>query len=130
MFLLPAGNELASKNSALSNINGNLLLSGLAVDNISVGNFNKDFLGVNLQNKYADLNKRSYFVVHENDVGWLSYPPTMPTGTTVIGMREVFHYDNTHTMLRITEFYPLVGRQYFNFYNTDHWEGWKTITPA
>ena len=107
-----------------------LAYSGFAVDDISGNNFYKDFLGIDLSDKYGLIKKRSYFVVYPGDDEWVCYPPTMPMENTVIGIREVFHFDSNHVLVRIIEFHPTAGRQYFNFYNTNSWDGWKTLTPS
>lgn len=80
-------------------------------------------------------NKSGYFsITDDNRSEWIGLSGLMPQSGTFIGFREVFVKTGTsgseHIMAKITEMYPLCGRQYFNFYNHGSWVGWTVITPA
>lgn len=91
--------------------------------------FGYNFLNIEINNKNSTYHKTSYFSVDSsNESRWNNKPSQMPADV-VIGMREVFYRSNFHILVRLTEFYPVCGRQYFIFYNTGMWSGWKSITP-
>lgn len=101
-----------------------------AVDNIEGAEFGYNFLMLGIGNKNSVLNKTSYFSIEPNNESkWNNKPSQMPTGI-VVGVREVFYRNDSHVLVRITEFYPVCGRQYFNFYNVKTWSGWKLVTPS
>lgn len=101
-----------------------------AVSETSGAEFGYDFLLVESSNKNSTCHKTSYFSIDTSNEGkWNNKPSQMPTGV-VIGVREVFYRNNSHILVRLTEFYPICGRQYFDFYNVGIWSGWKVITPS
>ena len=101
-----------------------------AVSETSGAEFGYNFLLVESSNKNSTYHKTSYFSVEpSNESSWKNKPSQMPTGV-VIGMREVFYRNNSHILVRLTELYPICGRQYFDFYNVGIWSGWKVITPS
>lgn len=80
-------------------------------------------------------NKSGYFsITDDNRSEWIGLSGIMPESGNFIGFREVFVKTGTsgseHIMAKITEMYPLCGRQYFNFYNHGYWDGWTVIAPA
>ena len=71
-----------------------------------------------------------YFsITDDNRSEYNNIPPQMPQSNTVIGCREVLRKSDIHVLIKITEMYPMAGRQYYNFYNVGNWDGWKVITP-
>lgn len=60
---------------------------------------------------------------------WNNIPSQMSTGV-VVGLREVVYESRNHVFVRITEFYPIAGKQYFIFYNAGNWSEWKVIIPS
>lgn len=113
-------------------LNGKMMFSGITPDQSQSGlTFNRDFMCVNLKNKYGTENKNSFFVFDDSDrAQWKAIPDAMPKSGVVIGYREVLWFGNSHVFVRMTEFYPMQGRQHFAFYNTGKWTGWKYITPV
>lgn len=113
-------------------LNGKTMFSGITPDQSQSGlTFNRDFMCVNLKNKYGTENKNSFFVFDDSDrAQWKAIPDAMPKSGVVIGYREVLWFGNSHVFVRMTEFYPMQGRQHFAFYNTGKWTGWKSTTPV
>lgn len=79
-------------------------------------------------------NQSGYFSITDaNRSEWLGLSEKMPQSGTFIGFREVYVKNgdtgSEHIMAKITEMYPLCGRQYYNFYNHGSWVGWTVITP-
>ena len=113
-------------------LNGKMMFSGITPDQSQSGlTFNRDFMCVNLKNKYGTENKNSFFVFDDSDrAQWKAIPDATPKSGVVIGYREVLWFGNSHVFVRMTEFYPMQGRQHFAFYNTGKWTGWKSITPV
>lgn len=100
-----------------------------AVNNTEGAEFGYNFLMVGIGNKNSVLNKTSYFSIEPStESKWNNKPSQMPTGV-VVGVREVFYRNDSHVLVRITEFYPVCGRQYFDFYNVGIWSGWKVLSP-
>lgn len=100
-----------------------------AVNESSGEEFGYNFLNIEINNKNSTYHKTSYFSVDSsNESRWENKPSQMPAGV-VIGMREVFYRNNFHILVRLTEFYPVCGRQYFIFYNTGVWSEWKVLSP-
>ena len=117
--------DLSAKYNAL---NSALALKN-AVDNAEGAEFGYDFLLIDNRNKNSAYNKTSYFSIEpSNESKWKNKPSQMPAGI-VIGVREVFYRNDSHILVRITEFYPVCGRQYFDFYNVGIWSVWKALSP-
>lgn len=93
-------------------------------------NFNKNLLLIFTSSPNAPSNQKSFFsITDDNRKDYLNAPDSMPKTGTVIGYREVCVKSEIHCLVKITECYPLAGRQYFNFYNYGSWEGWHVTTP-
>ena len=91
--------------------------------------FNKNFLLVSLEDAISDRNKTSYFSNPSDDTEWTNFTDEM-SGKAWIGIRYVFRRNNLHVLIEIHEMYPVHGRIWSNFYNSDlRWQGWKSITP-
>lgn len=94
-------------------------------------NFNKNLLHINTNNTEAIVNQRSFFEITDSTRGeYINIPTNMPSSGVVIGYRTVYIKNSIHCAVKIMEMYPVVGRQYYNFYNSGKWEGWKVITPS
>ena len=95
---------------------------------------NKNMLLVDTSNVNGVSNKSGYFSMNDNTRSeWTGLSGKMPQSGLFIGFREVYAKQailgSEHIMLKITEMYPVCGRQYFNFYNYGSWVGWSAITP-
>lgn len=83
----------------------------------------------------GENNKSGYFSINDNNRSeWKGLSGLMPQSGNFIGFREVYVKQGTtgteHIMAKITEMYPICGRQYFNFYNHGAWVGWNVISPT
>lgn len=117
-FIQRPGTVVTSKNSALLYEN--------VVDSTDGSTFQKNFLTISQANQ-----NRAYFIIYADDE-WANTPPGLITTTVSVGMREVFRVSSTLCLVKITEFHPKPGTQYYRMYNNGTWNdgGWKTVTPA
>ena len=101
-----------------------------ATDGIS---FSKNFLNVGISNPDDERNKRTYFVISQEDQDdFTNFPPGLfKSGNASAGIREVYRISQNLAMIKITEIHPVPGTQYFRTYNNGAWNspGWKVITP-
>ena len=117
----------AEKN--ITTINSALLYEKFAYDTTGE-NFNKDLLLIDTNNTEAIVNQRSFFEITDSTRGdYVNIPSAMPSEGVVIGYRAVYVKSAIHCLVKITECFPVSGRQYFNFYNSGNWDGWKVIQP-
>lgn len=120
--------DIANLQTQINTLNSTLALKNTVDENSGV-EFAYNFLLVESNNKNSTYHKTSYFSVEpSNESKWNNKPSQMPAGI-VIGVREVFYRSNVHILVRLTEFYPVCGRQYFDFYNVGTWSGWKVLSP-
>lgn len=106
-------------NSALEIVN--------AVNGTDGKSFNKNFLLIST-NRTDDVNKSAYFEINDaNRTQWNDIPTAFPPSGTILGLRQVLILDDGHVMVKVTEFYPMSGRQHFRFYNIDSWNAWTVI---
>lgn len=113
-------------NSGLQNI-ATATLCNYGSENDSIGGlFGYDFLNVDMNNRFADVNKLSTFNSFEHK-DFKNKPPQMPD--QCMGFREVIWVANGVSFVRITETSPVCGRQYYNYFIGGAWNGWKCITP-
>lgn len=96
--------------------------------------FQKDFLNVNLSNKYNSLNLSYYFKI---SLGTTSQYKNLPssgwTNTDVYGLRKVFFFEKNIVGVEVIEFYPIPGKRYYNMYigaDSKYWTGWKAYLPV
>lgn len=123
----PQGKVLDQKITAINSA----LLYQNATANITGDNFNKNLLLIDTNNPDAIANQNSYFDITDATRGeYINIPTNMPSSGVVIGYRTVYVKSSIHCAVKIMEMYPVVGRQYYNFYNSGKWEGWKVITPS
>ena len=121
--------DLEDKNAALNSALALMNTVG-ATDGIS---FSKNFLNVGISNPDDERNKRTYFVISQEDQGdFTNVPPGLfKSGNASAGVREVYRISQNLAMIKITEIHPVPGTQYFRTYNNGEWNspGWKVITP-
>ena len=91
------------------------------------GSFGKDFLHVDIRKKNSEPNKNSFWGSTNIKGTFVNYPPTMPN--EAYGIREVFWCNSTNILVKLTETYPVPGRQYFRYY-AGEWSAWKVVTPT
>ena len=109
------------QNSALAIVN--------AVSGTDGKSFNKNFLLIST-NRTDDVNKSAYFEINDSNRNqWKGVPTTFPPSGTVLGLRQVLILSDSHIMVKITELYPMSGRQHFSLYNVSSWNEWKAIYP-
>lgn len=114
---------------ALKELNSALLYEKFAYDTTGE-NFNKNLLLIDTNNTEAIVNQRSFFEITDSTRGdYVNIPSAMPSEGVVIGYRAVYVKSAIHCLVKITECFPVSGRQYFNFYNSGNWDGWKVIQP-
>ena len=114
---------------AVESINSALLYEKFAYDTTGE-NFNKNLLLIDTNNTEAIVNQRSFFEITDSTRGdYVNIPSAMPSEGVVIGYRAVYVKSAIHCLVKITECFPVSGRQYFNFYNSGNWDGWKVIQP-
>ena len=92
--------------------------------------FQKDFFLLSSSGQSA--NRASYFSINDqNRSQWKEIPTTLPANGPILGYREVFYMDDSpHAMVKVTELFPVTGRQHFAFYNISTWSAWKSLTPS
>lgn len=93
----------------------------LLLENIERNNYKDNLLQVSLQIKKHDSNKTR-----------LVYNPSQNcpiSSTPVLGLWKCFWFNTTHVFVEFTEYYPMQGRVWTNFYNTDKWSGWSSQVP-
>lgn len=96
---------------------------------------NKNMLLVDAGNVNGESNKSGYFSINDsNRSEWRGLSSLMPQSGSFIGFREVYPkqviLDKQHILIKITEMYPVSGRQYFCFYNYGSWGNWTVISPT
>lgn len=92
--------------------------------------FQKNFYLISAHNE--SQNKASYFVINEENKSEYEHIPTaFASSSLVLGYREVFFMDaSPHALIKVTELFPVAGRQHFAFYNVNSWSAWTTLTPS
>ena len=96
---------------------------------IDGSSFSKNFLTINPSVRKDNYKKRAYFYWDSNTRDSFSNRPTaMASASTGIGVREVFYRTDKHILVKVTEMWPVPGRQHFNFYNNGSWSGWREAT--
>ena len=100
------------------------------VEDITGQSFQKNFHIISPSDKYSSVNRPSYFSTNNIDTEFTNVPNQLQEQTVVIGYREVMWRNSVHILVKVTEFYPVYGRQHFDFYNSGSWRGWKSITPT
>lgn len=93
----------------------------LLLENIERNNYKDNLLQVSLQIKDHDSNKTR-----------LVYNPSQNcpvSDASVLGLWKCSWFNTTHVFVEFTEYYPVQGRIWTNFYNTDKWTGWSSQVP-
>ncbi len=119
--LLAALNELNSKTNIIDGNNG----FGTGATKY------KDFMRISIVDRYSETNRTAYFLKPADSKEWDNVPNDMPRNVDVYGIREVFYCTQDLILVKITECYPVSGRQYFNVYRGSNfsWGMWYTINP-
>lgn len=115
--------KIDSIDSSISTLNSNFYYSGYSSGNMNVS---KNLLHVSLPDGKHYINQSSYFYIPPNDQSFVNVPPILQ-GKEVIGYREVLWSNQIHVLVKITELYPIYGRQHYNFFNVRGWSGWKVV---
>lgn len=96
--------------------------------------FSDNFMLVSLSERENIRNYASYFSYTSEQLqsGEVkNFPTTIDTSQPFMGYREVFPMtvssSYAHIVVKITEFYPVLGREHYIFYNNTEWSSWKTI---
>lgn len=97
--------------------------------------FNHDFLQINLAIREDTCNKPSYFSYSSGQLqsGIVrNFPTVINVGDSFIGYREVYPLtvsptERGHVCVKITEFYPVLGREHYQFFNATTWGDWRTV---
>ena len=97
---------------------------------IDGSSFQRNFYLISANNE--SQNQASYFVINEENKSEYQHIPTaLASNSLVLGYREVFFMDSTpHALIKVTELFPVAGRQHFAFYNVNSWSAWTTLTPS
>lgn len=108
-------------------------LEGLASTDGS--SFAKNFKLISTTNQFVIQHQRAAF-------GWTldtkseysNIPDVLNVNTlsSVVGIREVFWKQTSggpHVLVKVTEMYPIQGRQHYIFYNQTSWGVWHSIMP-
>ena len=111
---------ISSLNSGLQNIATATLCNYGSETNSIGGLFGYDFLNVDINNRFADVNKLSAFNSFEYK-DFKNKPQYMPD--QCMGYREVIWVNNQCAVVKLTQTYPNSGRQYYNLYASG-WQGW------
>ena len=99
-------------------------------DKSTGANFNNSFTYVDLTQQYCERNQMCYFYSSDFSNEYINKPTLLENESHVMGFREVFVRTSVHALVKVTEMYPVYGRQHFNFYNNGTWKGWTSITPS
>ena len=113
---------IAASSKAVSILNGNLnsVTKKQYFANIARDKYKDNLLFVSLSIENHDANKTRLI---------LNPTENSPVTGTFLGIWQCYWFDNAHLFVKVEEFYPLCGRIWTNFYNTENWSGWKSITP-
>ena len=100
--------------------------------------FNNNFLLVDLTSRDSLCNQPAYFGYSSDQLksgNVTGIPYGVNTNDSFMGYREVFtlHVSPdslSHVAIKVTEFYPTLGKVHWCFYNVNSWTNWTTIDPA
>lgn len=88
----------------------------------------KSALYVDLNNKYGEFN-RKYILSQASSGTKFSDLPTSISNIQCILMRDVYWISSVNILVRMTEYFPVVGRTWYNQYNSGVWTGWVFLNP-
>ena len=86
--------------------------------------YEQDLLSVNLKDKLGSANRTKFFEVGPDNFDTIiNKPSTWKSDENHFGVKEVIYFDNSPRVgVKLTEFYPNAGKQYYRFYNyTNDW---------
>ena len=121
--------NIANNATAISSLNSDLDHIQ-PVDDITGQSFQKNFHLLNTGDRDNLVNYSSFFSATNIATEFTNVPTGLLNQTIVIGYREVLWRSSSHVLVKVTEFYPVYGREHFDFYNSGSWRGWKSITPT
>ncbi len=91
--------------------------------------FKKDFLNIDRNNLLNKVNANACFAKPADDNEWKNVPESVK-GAIWMGCREVVWQAEQHVAVKITEYYPICGRVYYNYYNdASKWGSWTSVSP-
>lgn len=97
---------------------------------VSGGNFGYDFHSINATNRYANVNRKSFFSISDsNRSQWKNIPSTMSQTGNIVGYREILWMNSQYILVKVTELCPTHGKQYYDLYKSGTWIGWNTESP-
>lgn len=89
-----------------------------------------DILNVDRYNKNSDINRKlAAFQNGSSGTAKFLNLPSALNGITTLFYRDVLYRSSEHVLIKITESWPVTGRIWMNFFNTNKWGGWKCIRP-
>lgn len=87
-----------------------------------------DVLLVDRDNKNSQFNRKlAGFQSGSSGTEKFLNMPSALDGITTLFYRDVLYRSSAHVLIKITESWPVTGRIWTNFYNTNKWGGWKCI---
>lgn len=97
--------------------------------------FSDNFCLIDLQNHESLCNQPSYFSYTSQQLksgSVLDIPNGVDINQSFSGYREVFPLrvsadNNSHIVVKVTEFFPVMGREHYKAYNTNGWVDWKSV---
>lgn len=95
--------------------------------------FNNNFMLINYADRYDLCNQASYFSYDPSQLqsgSVKNIPPSVDTTKPFIGYREVFpktvsSQGNAHVIVKLTEFYPNLGKEHWRLFNHGSWTMWE-----
>lgn len=95
--------------------------------------FNNNFILINYADRYALCNQASYFSYSSEQLqsgNVTNIPPSVDKTQYFIGYREVFPkavspQGYAHVIVKLTEFYPNLGKEHWIFFNNGSWNMWE-----
>ena len=124
---------IKANNDMISELNSNIATAVPATYDDG-SSFQKDFLNINLSNKYGALNLACYFKIPSGSSSqYKNLPSSAWMNTDVYGLRKVFFFEKNIVGVEIIEFYPIPGKRYCNMYvstYSKYWTGWRAYLPV
>ena len=102
--------------------------------NTDGSSFKNNFCLIDLTNRYALCNQASYFTYDPEQLqsgNVIDIPGGVDVTKPFLGYREVFPMrvssdgSTAHIIVKVTEFYPRLGKTHWKFYNNKSWTMWE-----
>ena len=99
-------------------------------DNTEGTNFGCNFLNIDTTSPQSNINRKCYWNKgwDTSPTGWINIPPTMPVCAS--GWREVFYGNSDFIVVKITESFPDIGKQYYCRYSGKKWSEWHIVNST